>query len=438
MNAQIDQWRDYLRRHPAVADDDVAELEGHLLDQMEDLTAVGLSQDEAFLIAVGRVGRIDEVSNEFAREHSERLWKHLVLTPQVSAPRRPTLLVAVGLAFLAAVAVKIPSLFGASESFYLINASLLVLPLLAAYFLWERAAGPRVTAAVVALLAAAALVVNIYPLVEGTMQVLVAVHLPIVTWFVVGVAYVGGQWRAEGRRMDFVRFTGEWVVYICLLALGGGVLMGLAGAGFSAIGMDPSRWLAEWVLPCGAAGAVIVAAWLVESKQAVVENIAPVLTAVFTPLTTLLLAVYLVALVSSGDLVQADRELLILADVILVLVLGLVLYSLSARDPARPPDWFDRMQALMVVLALAVNVVMLLAMSGRILEYGASPNKMAALGLNLLLLVNLAGAWWLALGFIRGRRGFAAVERWQTSYLPVFAAWAVVVVVGFPLLFGWA
>lgn len=438
MSAQIEVWRDYLQRRPGIAAADVDELEAHLRDQIDDLTGVGLSDDEAFLVAVSRVGRIDAVSHEFAREHSERLWKQLVLGPDPAADRRRTLTVALLLAVGAALTVKVPELFGASPGFFLRNAALLVLPWLAGYFLWQRRATPKMTAAVVGLFAVSALFANVYPLRPGgTMEILVTAHLPVIAWFVMGLAYVNGKWRDHDRRMDFVRFTGEWVVYYALIALGGAVLLALSFAGFQAIGVDADPWLAGWVLPCGAAGAVIVAAWLVETKQAVVENIAPVLTAVFTPLTTALLAVYLAALIASGDLVQADRELLILADLILVLVLGLVLYAISARDPLRPPGWFDRMQLLLIALALAVDLVMLVAMSGRIAEFGFSANKVAALGLNLILLVNLAGAGWRSGLFMRGKAGFATVERWQTAYLPVFALWAGLLVVGFPLVFGW-
>jgi hypothetical protein len=66
--------------------------------------------------------------------------------------------------------------------------------------------------------------------------------------------------------MDFLRFAGEWFIYYVLIALGGGVLMGLTAAILEPTGVDVER-VAEWVLPSGAAGAVIVAAWLVESKQ---------------------------------------------------------------------------------------------------------------------------------------------------------------------------
>jgi hypothetical protein len=184
-------------------------------------------------------------------------------------------------------------------------------------------------------------------------------------------------------------------------------------------------------------GAVLVAAWLVEAKQSVVENIAPVLTRVFTPLTTLMLLAYLVALLATGNVVEVDRDLLILVDLILVLVLGLLLYAISARDPLARPDLFDRLQLLLVLSALVVDVLMLVAMLIRITEFGASPNKTAALGLNLILLANLAWSARLSVGFLRRRLPFSALEHWQTTYLPVYAAWAAVVVLVFPPAFSY-
>jgi hypothetical protein len=194
----------------------------------------------------------------------------------------------------------------------------------------------------------------------------------------------------------------------------------------------------EWVLPCGAMGAVLVAAWLVEAKQSVVENIAPVLTRVFTPLTVMMLLAFLVATLATDSVVEVDRNLLILVDLILVLVLGLLLYAISARDPQASPGGFDRLQLLLVISALLLDVVMLTAMFGRIAEFGVSPNKLAALGLNIVLLVNLAWAARLSVGFLRHRRPPSVLERWQTTYLPIYAGWAAVVVVAFPPAFQFA
>jgi hypothetical protein len=235
--------------------------------------------------------------------------------------------------------------------------------------------------------------------------------------------------------MDFVRFTGEWFIYYVLIALGGGVLVALTVLILEPTGVAAEEWLPEWVLPSGAAGAVIVAAWLVESKQRVVENMAPVLTMLFTPLFAVMLAGAAVVYAVTGLGRAFDRELLGIFDALLLVVLGLVLYGMSARDPSTSPDWMDGIQLVAVASALALDVMVLGAMIARIGELGFTPNRMAALGLNLILLVNLAGAAWLSARFLTRRSRLHRLERWQTTYLPVFALWAATVVVILPPLF---
>jgi hypothetical protein len=443
---QIAQWRAFVRRRPALQGPDVEELEGHLRDQLAALTEAGLAGDEAFLVAVKRMGSLDALSREFARAHSERLWKQLVVAPDAaeesaSATRAETLVV-LSLAIAAALAVKMPALFGLQFHeggdlfFYARNASLFVLPLLTFYFLWKRKS-PIVSGLWLALpFAAAAVFANIYPFPSGSdTEVLTVLHLPIALWLAVGVAYVGARWFADARRMDFVRFSGELFIYYVLIALGGGVFTGFTMMMFNAIGIN-AGWLAgRWLIPCGAAGAVIIGSWLVEAKQSVIENMAPVLTRLFTPLFTILLLVFLATMAWTGSPINVEREVLIGFDLLLVLVVGLVLYAASARDPQAAPGLFDGLQLLLVVSALAVDGVALAAIAARISEFGFTPNRVAALGENLILLVNLAWSAWLYARFLRGRGSFAALERWQIAYLPVYSIWAALVVILFPLAF---
>ena len=75
------------------------------------------------------------------------------------------------------------------------------------------------------------------------------------------------------------------------------------------------------------------------------------------------------------------------------------------------------------------------AIAARISEFGLSPNRVAALGENVILLVNLGWSAVLYIRFLRGRRPFSDLERWQTNYLPVYAVWAAIVVIVFPPLF---
>src|SRR5256886_11708162 len=90
LEAQFEQWRRYVLRRRELQPSDVDELEDHLRGSVDELIAAGLSPDEAFLVAVKRMGSLDELSREFAREHSERLWKQLVLTGDPDSPAADT------------------------------------------------------------------------------------------------------------------------------------------------------------------------------------------------------------------------------------------------------------------------------------------------------------------------------------------------------------
>ena len=167
---------------------------------------------------------------------------------------------------------------------------------------------------------------------SGSTEVLTAIHLPIVLWLAVGVAYVSGDWLADARRMEYVRFTGEWLVTYALIALGGGVLVAITVGVFEAIGIDVETFMSEWVLPCGAMGAVIVAAWLVGSRRNLVGGLAPMLARVFTPLFAFMLVALLVGVVWTRGVINIERDVLILFDLLLVRGAGAAaLCDLGAR-----------------------------------------------------------------------------------------------------------
>ncbi|WP_235481307.1 permease prefix domain 1-containing protein [Agromyces sp. Leaf222] len=477
LGALVASWRAWMQRHDAVNRADLDELESHLLDRVDALREVGLHDDEAFLVAVKRLGAVDELSHEYARVHSERLWKQLVLDGEAEpgaadpgaraatsdaldradaaggrAPfwkRANGLAVALALGVGAGLVVTSATLVGADPAFFLRNATLLVLPFLAAWFVWRHRPPMAAVLAVAGTFVLVGVVLNVFPWASlsavqafggavADTELLASLGAAVALWLMTGVVYSAGRWRSSDARMDFVRFSGEWLVYYVLIALVGGALSALTIGVFSTIDVDVAWFFGQWVLPCAIPGAVLVAAWLVDAKQRVIENIAPVLTKVFTPLFTIMLIALVVAAVLQWNIVDADRELLIAFDLVLVVVLGLLVYSYSSRDPLQRPGWFDRIQLVMLVAALVVDVFVLVAMVGRTGEFGFSPNKTASLGLNLILLVNLAWAAWLQLGFLRGREPFDRLERWQTGYLPVYLAWAAVLVLVFPPVFDFA
>src|ERR671910_2257014 len=176
LEEQIDRWRSYLRRRQAIHSVDVAELEDHLREQVGGLVDAGLATDEAFLVAVKRMGNLDTLSGEFAREHSDRLWKQLVVPSDSGEPRaraRTDAIVAFSLAVAAAVLIKVPALFGiqwdqeAGFYFYARNLSLFVLPLLTGYFAWKRRLDTKTLRWLAVAFVAAGVFANVFPFSPG-------------------------------------------------------------------------------------------------------------------------------------------------------------------------------------------------------------------------------------------------------------------------------
>src|SRR4051812_31397384 len=272
VESQIAEWRAYVAKAPAVDGRDVDELEAHLRDQIAELDAADLSADEAFLVAVKRMGSLDTLSREFAREHSDRLWKQLVLGGD-DEQARPSggWVEALGFAAGAAVAIQVGRLLAhfpdEEPVWFLRNIGLLVLPFLAGDFAHRRRLDTKRRVRTAIPFVVAALVVNLYPnRPDAPPELRVAAPPPVVLWFAAAYPYMSGTVRSHERRMDFVRFTGEWAIYFVLIALGGGVLLALTGAILDPIGVDIGR-IAEWVVPSGAAGAVVVAAGLGGCQQ---------------------------------------------------------------------------------------------------------------------------------------------------------------------------
>ncbi len=447
---RISEWRSMLSMAGSTDQAEANRLETRLRREHAGLLATGLTDDEAWLLAVGRVHDAPGGSPTAARERSDRLWRQLVgvdgsRDPDTAPPAgtdrrwRDALVLAVAAAVVIQVIRLAEGFPDGGSTWVLRNASLLVLPFLAAELARAGGRSPRQMAAIAGAFLLAALTINVLPFSPGgTTELLAAAHLPIALWAVVGYAAVGEALRGHEGRMALVRFSGSWFVTLVLFALGGGVLMALTLALLDPTGLVDADRFASWVLPSGAAGAVVIASWLVGARPQIVGAVAPMLASVFTPLFAVMLSVVTIVYAATGLGGAFDRELLATFDALLVVVVGLVLFGLAARDPSRPVTWSDRTLVLTVLVALVLDLLVLGAMAARIGELGLTPNRVAALGLNLVLLGNLAGTAWHGVRLLGGRSGVMPLLRWQTAYLPVFPAWAAAVVVVLPPVFAFA
>jgi hypothetical protein len=130
-----------------------------------------------------------------------------------------------------------------------------------------------------------------------------------------------------------------------------------------------------------------------------------------------------------------ERDFLIGFDFMLILVLGIVFYIISTREDATGPQLYDWISLFLITIALIIDTIALSSIVFRLSSFGVSPNKLAALGENVLVFINLFGMAILFLQFLRRKISFALLEKWQTKLLPYYALWLGIVGLIFPLVF---
>src|SRR5690606_15495724 len=116
----------------------------------------------------------------------------------------------------------------------------------------------------------------------------------------------------------------------------------------------------------------------------------------------LVLVGYIATILATGRWIDIEREFLIVVDLLLVVVFGLLLYSISARDPLEGPAMFDWLNLVLVVAALVVDVLALWAIGARISDCAVRQIRPAARGMSEVVIVTLAGAAALYAGWLRG------------------------------------
>ncbi len=441
LELNINSWADYLRSSGKLDEEDVIELENHLREQVEELKEIGLSEDEAFLISVKRLGNVNMISEEYSKVNTENLWKQLLIDPVdpgVKKKSRRDILLVVLFSLLAGTFAKIPTFFGLDMDsvVYFKNISFYILPFIVLFFMIKHDINKKLVWYITGVFALTGIIINFYPSYNPDhTAMLTGIHLPIMLWLVTGVAYLGEEWRTKKGRMNFIRFTGESLIYGSLIMLGLMVLMMFIFAIFESISIDAESFFENYFIFYAGCAAAMITVYLVETKKSIVENFAPILAKIFSPLFLTTMVIFLLIIVITGNSPFVERDFLIAFDLMLVLVLGMVLYTISARNIYDKINIFDYMNAALIFVAIIVDSVALSAIFFRLSEYGISPNKLAALGENILLLVNLAVLLWLYIRYFVRNIEFEKIEVWQTRYLTVYAIWMAIVVFVFPIVF---
>lgn len=338
---------------------------------------------------------------------------------------------------IAGLFAKFPAFFSIDEEFfYPRNISFIVLPLITAYFAWKNNLSTHTKAILVGVTGLSLIYINALPGMETDTLILACIHLPLLLWAMLGVSFVGNEKNNPEKKLSFLRFNGDAAVMSVLLGLSGFALTGLTFGLFELIGIKIESFYVNYVVVFGAPAAPILAAYLTQTNPQLVNKVSPIIAKIFSPLVLVMLVIYLGAIVFTGKDPYNDREFLLIFNLLLLGVMGLIFFSVaesSVKETGASSTWILLSLSIITVI---VNGIALSAIIFRISEWGITPNRMAVLGANLLILIHLLLVIRNLYKAAMKKESIDEVGKTIVGYLPVYIIWAVLVVFLFPLVFG--
>ncbi len=384
----------------------------------------------------------NELWNEIQHSAIARTWNERLnyRSEAISWGLKQELLVVVILSIFAGLIAKIPALTGISEDyFYPRHLGFVVFPALSAYFAWKQSLSLKKTLFLSAVFIVSAVYINLFPSTEKSDTLnLVTIHLPLMLWATTAYAFTADAPTRIEKRMTYLRYNGDLLVMSAVILLAGFLLSAVTVGLFKLIGLNIEAYYFQYVAIWGLAGTPVVATWLVQTNPQLVNHVSPVIAKVFTPLVLLMLTIYLLAIVYTGKDPYNDREFLLVFNALLIGVMAIIHFSLAEADQSAISNFSLMMLFLLSLLTIIINSIALSAIVFRISSWGVTPNRLAVMGANLLILINLVMVSYRLFLSLRQPEKIETVNNSIAVFLPLYAAWTAVVVFVFPILFNFA
>jgi hypothetical protein len=343
----------------------------------------------------------------------------------------------IALSLIAGTLAKVLKLLGKDTLFfYSRNLSSIIFMALMSYFLIRNVNRNKIVGGVAIPSLVTLLFLNFLPDISHSQTVLLScIHAPFFLWSLLGLAFLDRRWNDPLGRMEYLKYNGEVLIYTTIILLGGIVLTGLTLALFHLIHLSIAYWYFEYVVVYGAVSAPIVATFVINRISEKRFRIAPILAKIFTPLFLFTLVVYLLAMIRYRRSLYTDRDSLLTYNLLLFVVLGLTIFSISERNKNEEKIFSDYINFALAFVTLFLDMFALSAILFRLTTYGYTPNRIAVLGANLAVFVHLSGIVYHYVRFIQRRGKLESLARWIVAYLPVYTIWSIIVTFGFPFVF---
>lgn len=339
---------------------------------------------------------------------------------------------------LAGLIAKLPAFLSINEEFfYTRNIGFIVFPFLTAYFAWKN----KLSTGKIALIAGATLTglifINLFlDIKDSDTLVLSCLHLPLFLWSISGFAFVGDYRNNDEKRLAYLKYNGDLIVMTTLILIAGGILSGITIGLFELIGIDIADFYFENIVVFGLAAAPLVGTYLTQTNPQLVGKVSPVIAKIFSPLVLVMLVIYLVAIVYSGKNPYNDRDFLMLFNALLIGVMAIIFFSIAETSRSSKSQGEIWILFLLSAITAIVNGIALSAILFRISTWGITPNRVAVLGGNILILINLLLVIAQFYRVLSKKTDISGVRKAIALYLPYYIAWAIIGTFILPLIFG--
>jgi hypothetical protein len=385
-----------------------------------------------------------EVYSEIEKSELLKFWKirldYNKLTEKIVKPYLPDILILISACFISGFLIKIPDIFNfrVAEIFYMKNAGIIVFTGLTIYLiLTNKIFESKRLLPILAVFLILTVYVNLLPSVTDSDSInLTYIHLPFLMWCIFGLVFIDFNFKDKIKRIEFIRYNGDLAILMAIMVIAGGILTGITIGLFNAIGINIEHFYMENVVIIGAVSVPVVATFIIKNYTVLTNKLAPIIANIFSPLVLLTAIVFLVALATSGKDPYSDREFLLIFNVMLIGVMAVIVFSISETSTTRKQKFNEMILFILSLVTVVIDLIALSAIFYRLGTFGMTPNRLAILGSNILILVNLA---LLIIDLYKVNFKKAVIREVELSiakYLPVYLVWILFVVFGFPLIFG--
>ncbi|PFJ38242.1 DUF4153 domain-containing protein [Bacillus thuringiensis] len=339
------------------------------------------------------------------------------------------------LAILAGISTRIIFHFVEQEAIAPINLAFGIIPFIAAYFIYNNTPKKSIIYSLAALFLISGFYLNTLSVNYKDSTILAYLHLPILLWVLLGLAFTGNEYSKGSTRLAYIKFNLEYCLLYASMAVSGMILAVFTMKLFSFVDLDIGEFYFSNVVLFGAAALAVVAAYLVSLNLKLAKNITPYISKIFSPLVLITLFIYLITVIWVEKNPFLDRNFLMAFNGILLGVLAVTIFSIVESDSDEKKSISDYINFALIVLALIIDTVALSAIVFRLSSYGITPNRLAVLGVNILIWANLIWIMFSYMRFLQNKSGPTAIQDAVTKYLPIYGLWAAFVIFTFPIIF---